>query len=473
MDKQRILIAFYGDDFTGTMATAEALTQSGTPTVTFTTPPSPDFLKSHFPQVKAVGIAGTARTIAADKLQDVLTPVFQIMKEYQSPIYLYKVCSTFDSSEHIGSIGKAIELGIRTFSPDFVPVLPAAPKFKRYTVFGHHFAALGEGEIFRLDRNPSIANHPITPMNESDLRLHLARQTALKSGLINILDIDKGEDHIRGRIDRLISEETPIIFFDCLYDKHLNTVCNTVFQRCDMNRPVLFFGAQDLGYSLSNMLMKAGLLTDEGKMNEFGKKSKDKGPILVLSGSCATVTGEQILRAKQQGFFDLKILPQDLLVQERKDAEKATIIQNTLNALEEGKSVILHTAIGPNDERIHAMKAKTEELSLYDGEANENLGHVLGEITRTIIHSSSVKRVIIVGGDTSGRIQRYLDIEALQVSQSVGEVPAPLCYVYSQVPEINGLEVAFKGGQVGAIDYFHMARSIKTCDFAEAALGRL
>jgi len=473
MDKEGILIAFYGDDFTGTMATAEALTQSGTPTVTFTKPPTPDFLKDHFPQIKAVGIAGTARTVATDKLEFMLTPIFQTMKGYQSPIYLYKVCSTFDSSGHIGSIGKAIELGIKMFSPDFVPVLPAAPKFKRYTVFGHHFAALGEGEIFRLDRNPSIANHPITPMNESNLRIHLAKQTALKSGLINIFDIDRGEEHIKGRIDKFILEKIPIIFFDCLYDKHLNTVCDAVFQKCYMNKPALFFGSQELGYGLSNALMKAELLTDGWETNKFGNRGNDKGPILVLSGSCATVTGDQILQAKQHGFFDVKILPQHLLDPDRSDVGKETIIQNTLNALKEGKSVILHTAIGPNDERIHAMKRVSEKLSLPDREANENLGNVLGEISRTIIHSSSVKRVIVVGGDTSGRIQRYLDIEALQVSKSVGGVPAPLCYVYSKAPEINGLEMSFKGGQVGNLDYFQIARSVKTCDFEEAALGKL
>ena len=112
----RILISFYGDDFTGTAATAEALTQSGLPTVIFTEPPSPSYLEQHFPRARAVGISGAARTLPAKALTQVLSPIFLSMQAYQSPIYIYKVCSTFDSSENIGNIGRAIELGRDTFA---------------------------------------------------------------------------------------------------------------------------------------------------------------------------------------------------------------------------------------------------------------------------------------------------------------------------------------------------------------------
>ena len=112
------------------------------------------------------------------------------MKRYRSPLYVYKVCSTFDSSEFTGNIGKAIELGMDVFKPDVVPVLPAAPRLKRFTVFGNHFAAMGDGTVYRLDQHPSISNQAVPPMKDADLRRHMARQTHLKSGLIDILDIE-------------------------------------------------------------------------------------------------------------------------------------------------------------------------------------------------------------------------------------------------------------------------------------------
>ncbi|MGD9279942.1 MAG: four-carbon acid sugar kinase family protein, partial [Desulfobacterales bacterium] len=168
MDKESVRIGFYGDDFSGTTATAETLTQSGVATVIFTNPPSPSYLKRHFSRISAVGIMGTARTLPADVIKQELAPVFDVMKSYRAPIYLYKICSTFDSSARVGNIGKAIELGLEIFSPEFVPVLAAAPKLGRHTVFGNHFAAVGDGEIFRLDRHPSMSKHPVTPMQEAD-----------------------------------------------------------------------------------------------------------------------------------------------------------------------------------------------------------------------------------------------------------------------------------------------------------------
>ncbi|MGD8293461.1 MAG: four-carbon acid sugar kinase family protein, partial [Desulfobacterales bacterium] len=256
-----ILISFYGDDFTGTAATAEALTQSGLPTVIFTAPPSPSYLDKHFPRARAVGISGATRTLSAQAITQVLSPIFLSLKAYQSPVYVYKVCSTFDSSENIGNIGRAVELGKDTFSLDFIPILPAAIKIGRYTVFGNHFAAVGDGEVFRLDRHPSMANHPVTPMVEADLRKHLATQTDLRSGLINILEIRKGPQRIQSRIDELIAAEVPIIFFDCLSDGDLNTICETVFKKAYGNKPLFFIGSQELGYGLTEALKKTDVLS--------------------------------------------------------------------------------------------------------------------------------------------------------------------------------------------------------------------
>lgn len=468
-DKKKILLAFYGDDFTGTTATAEALTETSTPTVIFTEPPTVSFLAEHFPQVKAVGVAGTARTLAVDKLEGALIPVFETMKGYHAPVFLYKVCSTFDSSDSIGSIGRAIEIGQKIFSPDFVPILSAAPKLGRFTVFGHHFAALGQGEIYRLDRHPSMAHHPVTPMEESDLSLHLAKQTELKSGLIHLFALDKGKDHVQASLDRLIAESIPIVFFDCLYEQHLMLACEVIWQRASSEKPVFFVGSQELGYGLGRAGQNAGLLP-VSQIDSDDKSASDKGPLFVLSGSCATVTGEQILWAVENGFVDIGIQPWKLLDPGDKPLEQERVAEASLPALQQGHSIIVHTAIGPNDSRIGLTKKKAEELSLTYETANEILGNALGEIALKVLQVSNPRRLVVAGGDTAGRIQRYLSIQALQVAKPIG-IAAPLCYVYSSEPGVNGLEVAFKGGQIGSIDYFGRAQAARTIDFGAAALG--
>jgi uncharacterized protein YgbK (DUF1537 family) len=442
------------------------------PTVIFTNPPSPSYLKRRFPQVRAVGISGTARTLSAGVIKQALTPVFLVMASYQAPIYVYKVCSTFDSSARVGNIGKAIELGIEIFSPEFVPVLAAAPKLGRYTVFGNHYAAVGGGEIFRLDRHPSMSKHPVTPMQEADLRRHLAKQTELRSGLINILDINAGPAWINSQIDKFVADGLPIIFFDCITDNDLNTICGAIFRRTPKITPLFFVGSQELGYGLAAAWDEVGLLPERDKMLSPDEMGTDRGPLLVLSGSCATVTGEQIRWARKNGFVDVAIHPQDMLGSDEQISVKQKIVARALEALVNGHSVILHTAIGPQDARIKAMEDMTAKLSLTDTDANETLGNELGDMVRTIVCNSQVKRLVIAGGDTAGRIQQSLQIEALQVSKPIG-IAAPLCYVFSKEPEFNGLEMAFKGGQIGSTDYLYQAQCARTAEFEEVALGRL
>jgi len=472
MQNKRVLISFYGDDFTGTTATAEILTGSGLPTIIFTEPPAVSYLEEHFPGVQAVGVSGVARTLPADQMQEALEPIFRTLKSYQSPIYLYKVCSTFDSSETVGSIGKAIELGVRLFAPDFIPVLPAAPRFKRYTVFGNHFAALGDGNIFRLDHHPSISNHPATPMKDADLCRHLARQTSLNIGLINILDIETGPERINAQINDLVAADAKIIFFDCLAEKHLNTICETVFARFYGKNPGFFVGSQELGYGLVKALAGQNLMFNPISGETYSLDGSDRGPIIVLSGSCAIVNGDQIKQAKAHGFADAAVRAENLLDSQKKEAEKEKIVDAACKELAAGRSVIVHTAVGPQDERIHAMKARALQLALSEAEANTILGTGLGEIAQQILHRRLVKRLVVAGGDTTGRIQKFLRIEALQVARSIG-MGAPLCYVYSRDQQVNGLEVAFKGGQTGGPDYFHQVQSAQTAEFESVALGRM
>jgi len=114
------------------------------------------------------------------------------------------VCSTFDSSPGVGSIGKAAEIGREVFGGRFVPVVAGVPYLRRYTLFGHHFAASGD-RVYRLDRHPTMSQHPVTPMAEADLLRHLAWQTGMRSALFSILDQEGPLDQVSGRLERLVA----------------------------------------------------------------------------------------------------------------------------------------------------------------------------------------------------------------------------------------------------------------------------
>ena len=120
-----------------------------------------------------------------------LPPVFEALAELNAPVNHYKVCSTLDSSPTVGSIGRAIDLGVpifgkRTGAASWQPMVVAAPEIGRYQAFGHLFAAYGDS-VFRLDKHPVMRTHPVTPMDEADVRVHVARQTSRPIGLVDFV----------------------------------------------------------------------------------------------------------------------------------------------------------------------------------------------------------------------------------------------------------------------------------------------
>ena len=155
----------------------EALASNGVPTVLFMNIPD-DRLLSRFSDCQAIGIAGTSRSETPEWMDKNLGPIFTWLKSLGADICHYKVCSTFDSSPMIGNIGKAVEIGKSIFNQAYVPLVVGAPQLKRYTAFGNLFAAY-QGKTYRIDRHPVMSRHPVTPMQEADLRFHLANQTKL------------------------------------------------------------------------------------------------------------------------------------------------------------------------------------------------------------------------------------------------------------------------------------------------------
>jgi uncharacterized protein YgbK (DUF1537 family) len=77
----------------------------------------------------------------------------------------------------------------------------------------------------------------------------------------------------------------------------------------------------------------------------------------------------------------------------------------------------------------------------------------LGQITNEVLKSVKIKRILFAGGDTSSYSASELDILALEMIAPIAP-GAPLCKAVSDNEWVNGIEMNFKGGQVGTADYF-------------------
>ena len=82
-----------------------------------------------------------------------------------------------------------------------------------------------------------------------------------------------------------------------------------------------------------------------------------------------------------------------------------------------------------------------------DCTADERWGRNSDKSCRGFSKNTSFTRVAVAGGDTSGYVARELGITALEAIAPVAP-GSPLCRVHAD-NELNGIEIFFKGGQVG------------------------
>lgn len=422
--ESKVQYAWYGDDFTGSTDVLEALALYSVPAVLFTGIPDECDL-AMFSGCRAVGIAGESRSRPPAWMDAHLPPVFAALRRLRAPVNHYKVCSTFDSSPQSGSIGRAMELGLRVFDSPFVPIVVTSPRLGRAVVFGNLFAA-AQGVMHRIDRHPSMRCHPITPMTEADLRLHLAKQTSLPVGLIDLLVLRNGS--ASQELDAQLRAGMRAVLFDGVSYEELDAAANLLWHRAAAH-PIFAVGSSGLTYGILRAWRASGAAKELTGVAPAGRTER----VVVLSGSCSPVTAAQILDARQRGF---ELIPLQGLAPW--EAEK----KEALRQLASGRSVVLYTALGP--ER-------------GDGDYGAAFGSALGAALEDILRKSGVCRVVIAGGDTSSHAVRRLGPKALTFAAAMAP-GAPLCRMWSPGSVLDGVEIVLKGGQVGSANFFAQVR---------------
>ena len=442
------LLTFYGDDFTGSSAVMEVLSFAGIPTMLFMDTPDQATL-ANYPNLQAIGVAGVARSKDPEWMRSNLPPIFKGLKQLAAPLMHYKVCSTFDSSPQIGSIGTATEIGAEVFEPDWIPLVVGAPEIGRFQVFGNLFAAAGQG-VHRLDRHPVMSRHPVTPMDEADLCRHLAHQTDMGTGVVDFVSMAAGEAD--AALDKQRNGHARIIALDALDDA---TLCEA--GRLIWTGPKIGFavGSQGIEYALVAHWREAGALPREHTPPQL----KPVEQLFAVNGSCAPTTATQIDHAKANGFELLDFDASAAVDPDSLKAELNRTLETSLALLSEGRDVLVTTARGPDDPSVARMTETLQRAGVSSNEANERLGRALGTCVAEVRTRTGLPRAAVGGGDTSGHALTALKAEALSAVAPLA-AGAPLCKIHSQKsPAMDGLEVTLKGGQMGAPTFFMQAKT--------------
>lgn len=447
-------LTFYGDDFTGSTDALEVLAFAGLRCALFLSPPTQEALKS-LGGYDAIGVAGDSRGMSPAEMGQKLPAIFEAMAGLGSQIVHYKVCSTFDSSPSVGSIGHAMDIARNIFGPGLIPIVAGTPALSRYCVFGHLFARSGtDGLTYRIDRHPIMSVHPVTPMDEADLVLHLGRQTAMPIGKFTLPNFSLGREALRAEYAASRRNLKAALLIDSTEKADLTEVGGMLLSHDEAHRPAFVVGSSGVEYALTQWWAEQGEF--RGQSSEF-ESFQPVNQVLAISGSASALSAKQIETAIAEGFADVAIDASALVDGERWDGAAAALVESAITLLAQGKSVILHTARGPNDPRINALieslvaHGESREEAMHSG--GRLLGVRLGEIVQKILVATSVQRLVLSGGDTSSQITSVLAPDALEIEARLSP-GAPLCRVISNKPHLKGMQIALKGGQMGDASYF-------------------
>ncbi|UYN83165.1 MAG: four-carbon acid sugar kinase family protein [Microcella sp.] len=414
-------VAYYGDDLTGSVDVLLQFALEGWTGRLFVGRPDADRLRAAAEAVDVVGIAGIARSLPTERLDDEVRPALTALRELEPAIVQYKACSTADSSPEIGSLGRVAEIAGSVFGGDAVPALFAQPDFGRYTVFGHHFAAEA-GRVYRLDRQPTMSTHPSTPMNESDLTVHLAHQTALPVESISVTEIGDS----RAFAERLTREHS-VLVIDAVTDEHLLLIGDALWRRAELSSPLFVIGSGGLSSALARSRSRLASTSPP-----LGALPDGDGPVLVVSGSRSPRTREQVEHARDAGW--------SILTLETHAAEATALSARVIAELTAGRDVV--------------VSAEGARLDLETGVPPlEQIAEASARIVRDAVHATATRRVIVCGGDTSGRVTAGLGIASLRIGANpIGNVV--VCIAEAEASPVDGLQLLLKGGQVGPVDLF-------------------
>ena len=368
------LYCYYGDDFTGSTDVLEALATAGLRSVLFLGVPSEEH-RLKFADCQAFGIAGDSRSRSPEWMDAHLPSIFAQLRSFGAPVVHYKTCSTFDSSPQTGSIGRAMEIALSLYASghgaysrvaserdalhlSFIPIVVAAPHLRRYVVFGNLFAAAGD-QVFRIDRHPTMRQHPVTPMHEADLRRHLAQQTLTRVGLIDLPTLQSGTAEHALTLE--LADGNQAVLFDGVAERDLQEAGRLIWHRAQTT-PLFAVGSSGLTYSLVAAWRAAGATLAEIDTHEPSaptsnrqlgappgrgatlEPAKSSNPtrckashgdsaspsarssraaasyknaavaqMLVISGSCSPTTERQIKHALNNGYEGVAVDPTELL----------------------------------------------------------------------------------------------------------------------------------------------------------------
>ena len=385
---------------------------------------------------EAVTYASRLRSMEPHQAAEHVGMLFRRAQSLSPHMIQYKYCSTFDSTPE-GNIGPCLDAAMDIFNFDGTIVVPALPVNGRTTCHGYHFV-LG----VLLSESP-MRDHPLNPMNDSNLVRWLALQTKRRVGLVDYADVEKGREAICKALEQLWQTNCPYAVVDCMLQRHVLAIARAVW-----DLPFIS-GSSALAMELPMVWRAKGVLAARRPVlatHETGN-TVPQGGVLALVGSCARQTLQQLQQAR--GFQMIRPGMEKLLgdTYENVTEETWAVVQQLLK---NGEYPLVMASMAPEERREYQKQAL--ECGLTERELGSRIEALMAALATRAVEEMGVRTLLVGGGETSGAVCQALGIPAVEIVEQISP-SVPLC---RSMPDGRVL-LALKAGNFGSDDFFEKA----------------
>ena len=272
-----LLLGAVADDYTGASDLANTLTRNGLSTIQTIGVPAAGF---DVGDVEAVVVALKIRSVEASRAVEAASAAHDWLAARGARHVMYKICSTFDSTD-AGNIGPVAEALRRRAGGGCALVTPAFPETGRTVYLGRLFV----GDAL-LHESP-LKDHPLNPMRDSNLVSVLQRQSKAPVGLIDLSTVARGGKAVGSRLRELEGQGCGAAIVDAVFERDLEAIGEAA--ACE----AFSVGASGLGLGLARALTR-----QRGERAGGAALEPVGGLAAVLAGSCSRATLEQIAAAE-------------------------------------------------------------------------------------------------------------------------------------------------------------------------------
>ena len=404
------------DDFTGATDLASMLARSGVNVslrigVPLSTP-------ENTAEIEVIALK--TRSISASKAIEESLSALKWLKEAGAKKYFFKYCSTFDSTAE-GNIGPVSEALMNELKVDQTIYCPAFPENGRSIYMGNLF--VGQ----KLLSESSMKDHPLTPMNDSNLMRLLSAQVSRRVGLADRIVVNSGVDSLKEKLISLKENDVPHVIVDAVADTDLDTIASACQ---DMD---FITGGSALAMPLAEFYKASGKISAND--NSFMNKKLNTGSI-ILSGSCSEMTIIQVKNFIQRGAAAFQLDPIDLAENGVKK------VLDWLSSQDFTKNTIIYATSDPD-----TVKKVQAELGV--DMAGKIVEQGLSECA-IAARELGIKNFIIAGGETSGAITKALNVRQLDIGI---EIAPGVPWTFSGKRN-NQIALSLKSGNFGSEEFF-------------------